>query len=373
MLKAKITQDFLASYGVGDAIQPDFVEQAAKAFMERSSQIERKGSRRYPTLVQIGDMGYVRDQGEVTYKFARPAHYSYPTKGESGLAVHRIARAYTRRRHIFIHGDAGSGKSAILRALGHDLNRECSHYAMRESLDPELYLGRTIIEEVNGASVTRFEKGPLLLDFEGRVGKDGIRRPVTICFDDMDRAPAIYHEILRHIMDDNAKSVFVPELKTSIQVFEGTQIVATANSNGRGDSSALYATSQQMDESILDRFNVAIHYPFMSMDEELEILKSRFDLPNKVLSMILNSALLLRKGIEKGEIFGSFSHRRVVNWAQSLQDLSEDKMSQKKTREGIIMEAAKDWMDWFDPEQRVLIVRTLAPVILDIEQSWSKT
>ena len=349
----------------------DVIEQGVDRFIESAAKMSRKGSTRFPHTVEINGTDYPYDEGEVSYKFPRPAFYKYPSEENTGVAVGRIVRAFAKRRHLFIYGEAGCGKSAIVRALGHDFNRECSHYAMRESLDPELYLGRTVIEEVNGASVTRFEKGPLLLDFEGRIGADGVRRPVTICFDDMDRAPAIYHEILRHVMDDNAKSVFIPELKISLQIFDGTQIVATANSNGRGDSSSLYATAQQMDESILDRFNVVIHFPFMTKAEETALIQKRFaHIPKGVLEMMVQGGSYIRGGINKGDIYGSFSHRRLLNWVQSVSDLVEVRSQQKKNRDGVIMEAAKDWMDWFDPQQREVISRSLGPIIVDTEKAW---
>ena len=353
------------------SLDQDSLEEAIHAHFEQGKKIEKKGSKRLPITFLVGEDEYRADEGEVFYKFLLPAYYQYPAKAASGEAATRVARAYSKRRHIFVYGDAGSGKSAIFRALGFDFNRECSHYAMRESLDPELYLGRTVIEELNGASVTRFEKGPLLLDFEGREGKDGVKRAVTILMDDIDRAPPVYHEIFRHAMDDNAKSIFVPELKVTITIFPGTQIIATANSSGRGDSTSLYATSQQMDESILDRFNVVVHYPFLNKEEELEILVKRFpSLPKKVISMMLHGAGLIRDAIAKGEIFGSFSHRRIVNWCQSLVDVQERWNERDMEKVGMIRHAAKDWMDWFDPEQREILRRILLPCLDDTEGAW---
>lgn len=349
----------------------NLVDIAVGKFMQSAAQIERRGSKRFPQTVTINGVEYIVDPQEVSYKFPRPAHYTYPQADDTGIAVGRIVRAFAKRRHVFIYGEAGCGKSAIVRALGHDFNRECAHYAMRESLDPELYLGRTVIEEVNGASVTRFEKGPLLLDLEGRIDKEGNRRPVVICFDDIDRAPAIYHEILRHVMDDNAKSIFVPELKTTVQVCEGTQIIATANSSGRGDATALYATSQVMDESILDRFNVVVHYPFMTEQEECQILQRRFpSLPRRIIEMCVRAGRYIRIGIGKGEIYGSFSHRRIVNWLQSIEDLATIRLETKRTRDGVMLEAAKDWLDWFDPQQRETIERALGPLLSDTEGTW---
>lgn len=288
--------------------------------------------------------------------FPMPEGYRLPQKGAAGKAALRVWSAIKAGRSVYLYGEAGTGKSALIRALCALSRKEASHYAMRESLDPESYLGRTVIRNEGGASVTSFQKGPLLLDLEGRVGLDGIRRPVVILLDDMDRAPAEYVEILRHVLEDNARNVFVPELGTAIDVFPGTVIVATANSAGRGDSSALYASVQVLDDSVLDRFQAFVKAHWLSREEELLALKEMHTVfQEDELNRVLDVAEGLREAARRGDVQGNFSMRRLKLWLHAATELWEDPDNQYANRNIALLHGAEDWLDRLEDETELLL------------------
>jgi MoxR-like ATPase len=353
---------YLDTYGrqtpvASNAVWTMYTESAPKA---------RKGTHRFENVVKIGKVEIERQSGEASYTFPRPAHYSYPKKGEAALAVERVARAFKYQRHLFIYGPAGCGKSASVRALAHDLNLESSHYPMREGLDPELYLGKeaVVVDEKTGVNKTEFIRGKLLQDLEGRVGKDGVLRGVTILIDDGDRAPAEYHEILRHILEDNSRNVFVPELGITIHVHPETRIIMTANSAGRGDNTGYYASVKEMDESILDRFERVVQFHFLDDEEEMDILKKKFpDLsqacPN-IFTDVMKVTASIREMIRNNDIFASFSHRRIVQWLQSASELLQE--NKGVAYPGLIRQASNDWLEWYDEHTRDAVINR----VLDI-------
>lgn len=330
---------------------------------------ERKGTNRYDNIVKVGGIQLERNQGEVKDRFNRPFQYSYPKQGDAALSAERFARALKyKRKSMFIYGPAGSGKSAVVRALTHDLNMEASHYPMREGLDPELYLGKeaVVIDEDTGNNITKFIKGKLLKDIAGRVGKDGVRRGVVILIDDIDRAPAEYHEVLRHVLEDNSQNVFIPELGINVDVHPDTRIVATANSAGRGDMTGYYSSVQEMDESILDRFQRVIQFHFLEPEEEEAILKKKFpelaqEIPREF-ERVMQVTSSIREMIKNNDIFASFSHRRLVQWMQSAEELYAE--NGNKPYADLMKDAAKDWLEWYDLTTRNAVIKRAMDIIM---------
>lgn len=351
-------EEYIAKHG---ADVPVVSNPLWEAYLKDSANIKRKGTSRFDGILKVGKISIERSEGDVYYTFPRPAHYEYPKEGSVAQRVERVARAFKYRRHLFIYGPAGAGKSAVVRALCHDLNLEASHYPMRDGLDSELYIGQmeVVIDEETGNNITQFTKGKLLQDLEGRIGTDGVRRGVVILMDDIDRAPAEYHEILRHALEDNARNIFVPELGINIELHPDTMIVATANSAGRGDTTGMYSSVQEMDESILDRFQRVVQFEFMPQEQERRILQKKFPLVaqtagDKAFNPIMQSATMLRNMVESGAIFASFSHRRLVQWCMSLEELITE--NDNKFEHEMLKESAQDWMEWMDETTRAAVV-----------------
>jgi MoxR-like ATPase len=348
-------EDYLDRYGED---VPYMSSDLLEALEKKSP--ERKGSKSFAHLIRVGDIRLTREQGEPSETFKRPDHYSYPKQGSAASAAERFARAFKYKKHTFVYGPAGCGKSALVRALTHDMNLEASHYPMRAGLDTELYLGKeaVVIDEATNLNVTRFIEGKLLRDLRGREGKDGIIRGVVILIDDIDRAPAQYHEVLRHVLEDNARNVFIPELGVNVEIHPDTRIIATANSAGRGDSAGYYSSVEEMDESILDRFQRAVEYHFLEPEEEEGILQNKFplirDTAPHIFKEVLDVAGDIRLMIDNNDIYASFSHRRLVQWLESATELFTEDSS--KDPQEVLKESAKDWLDWYDHATRFSVL-----------------
>lgn len=349
-------EDYLEEVGRDESIASDKVWE-----MFDKNAPQRTGTKNFENIIRVGDIAMERQDAEVDYRFERPNCYTYPKQGDAANAISRMARSIKYGRSVFIYGPAGTGKSSSIRALAHDLNIECSHYPMRDGLDPELYLGKeaVVIDEESGQSITQFQEGKLLKDLRGRVGKDGVRRGVLILMDDFDRVTAQYHELFRHVLESNAQNVFIPELGLNVRVHPDTIIVATANSNGRGDNTGYYSSVEEMDESILDRFDRAIEYHFLEKEEEKDILRKKFPYlvkngEDEIFDIAMNVAEEIRHMIQDNEIFASFSHRRIVQWMQSVEELIME--NDDTYYRGVMREASQDFLDWFDKHTRHSVV-----------------
>ena len=353
--------DYQRRYG---SRAPMFGAEVMDAFY---SEVKRKGNKSYHNYLEIGDIKMRAQSGQMAHCPTRPNGYKYPVEGKAGLAAERVARAFKYGRSIYLYGPAGTGKSDMFRALCHDLNKEYSLYPMREDLDTALYMGQmqVVIDERTGTNKTEYIPGRLLHDIQGRVGLDGVRRPVCIVFDDLDRGPAECQELLRHILD-GAQEVFIPELGKSIPVFPGTQIVATANSRGAGDDFGTYASVQTMDSSILDRFGRFVEYDYLQPKEEINILRNKFPYVDKqcryAFSDIQQVTETIRSMISSKEIYIGFSHRILTEWCESLVELVQE--NRGIYRSELLRKAAQDWLERFDEDVREeLISRALTMLV----------
>lgn len=332
--------------------------------------VERKAPSSYGGSLTIGGvtLPYDADNAEALLRPAqRPFKYQYPTRGEAAKAIKRIARAFKYGRQFYIWGEAGSGKSSVIRALAADLNREFLHLEMREDLDPSTFLGQkeVVIDPESQQNITTFVPGKLLKALEGHVGRDGIRRGVVILIDDIDRAPAAYHEIFRHALDRNAKKVYVQELGHDIALHPDTQIIATANSRGRGDDRGYYSSVQMMDESLLDRFDRFIHMPMIDPKEEKEILTSKFPALYAVsqdpFDRIMHVAEEIRRLIQNGEVYFNFSHRRLEDWVESVWELVQE--NGMEYQRSMVQESAEDWLDRYTVTEQESVLRRITSLL----------
>lgn len=315
-----------------------------------------------PRPLVIGNVAMTRQSGRPKGCPERPYGYRYPEQGAAGAAVARVARAVKYGRSIFLYGPAGTGKSELFRAMAHDLNMEFSLYPMNEQMDPALYLGKEaiVVDPATRQNVTTYVEGRLLQDIQGRVGLDGVRRPVMIVVDDIDKAPAESHEIFRHLLD-GTRAVFIPEMGRSVPVMEGTLFVATANSRGRGDDTGYYTGISRagMDESLLDRFHRFIAYDFLDVDEERQILAKKYPaLAQKApqaLDCIMRTASTVRYMIRNQEVHFNFSHRRLEDWCRGVEELIQE-APDGKYRAEMVNKAAEDWLERYDHETRTAIL-----------------
>lgn len=330
--------------------------------------ISRKGTLSYYNQFNVGTIKVRALDGQPLQKAIRPKCFSYPKKGKAGTSAERVARAVKYGKSVYLYGPSGTGKSDLFRAISYDMNMEFSLYPMREDLDTALYIGQmqVVIDPATGNNKTEFKSGKLLEDIKGRVGRDGIRRPVMIVIDDIDRAPAEYHEVFRHILDGN-QGVFVPELGVTIDVFPGTLIMATANSRGRGDDFGNYSSVQSMDDSILDRFGRFVEYHYLEGEEEEAILIQKFpDLfniaGNDPFLQIMNVTGMIRKMIENKEVYIGFSHRTLTEWCESVFELTMERNG--KYDASLIKVAASDWLERYDEDTRSALLKRVLNIKL---------
>ncbi len=294
-----------------------------------------------------------------------PTHYRLPKYGQLGQDIQAASLYMAERLPIWISGPPGTGKDAKVHAYSAMLRRPAIMLTIAPGMDLESYLyTRSFAPDEDGNVQTFWEYGALWNALtEGYVTESGTVRPYIVLLSDFDRATKAQVEVLRLILDTIEGRVMSPD-GVATPVIPGTQIIATANSQGQGDTSGRCISARAVDSSIMDRFDTAVLFHSMSWRDESEVLRNKFPkLFTKVpeaLDTIGACTKALRACIDKGDLYMEFSHRTICAWAR----VAEAKLKWKPNTkpEDLLKDAARAWIDKLgDEETRMEAKRVIDP------------
>lgn len=286
-----------------------------------------------------------------------PPHYRIPTHGDLALDIQRIARAISKGRSLWVYGPSGSGKDAFPHAVSHLTHRPGLFLQVVPGADLQSWrFTRSFTKDG-----TYWEDGVFLKAVrDGYVTSSGERVPYMILLSDIDRATPDQLEELRSNLDSIQGRVIGADGKT-YDVLPGTMFIATANTNGTGDQSGKYISSNPIDFSIMDRFERCFRVHHLDWRDEEIILKAKFpDVARRVpksMGQIGACVKALREAVAREELFGEISHRLIQNWVGEIADILAD----QRAPEDIVKVAARVILDKFPSHDQ----RTRAETLMD--------
>ena len=294
-----------------------------------------------------------------------PPNYRLPKFGQLGKDVAQASLYAAMRAPIWISGQPGTGKDAFVHALSATLRRPALMITIAPGMDLESYLySRSFAPDADGNVQTFWEYGELWKALtEGYVTESGEVRPYIILLSDFDRATKAQVETLRLILDSISGRVMSPDGK-AVPVVKGTQIIATANSQGQGDTTGRCISARAVDSSIMDRFETAVLFHPMSWKDESEILRGKFPTLFGTMPEALDTmgacTKALRSCIAQNSLYMEFSHRTVCGWAKVAE--ATLKWRPKTKPEKVLVDAARAWIDKLgDEETRMEARRVIDP------------
>ena len=161
----------------------------------------------------------------------------------------------------YISGLSGNGKTFMVEQACAKLNREFIRVQINPETDEDDLLGGFRL--INGETV--FSKGPVLKAMENGA---------VLLLDEIDRAT---NKImcLQGILE--GKPVVVKKTGETISPAPGFNVVATANTKGKGSEDGRFTAASIIDEAFLERFTVSIDQPFPSLVIEKKIVIKHMD------------------------------------------------------------------------------------------------
>ena len=207
---------------------------------------------------------------------------------------------------VYVSGLSGNGKTFMVEQACSKLNREFIRVQINPETDEDDLLGGFRL--INGETV--FSKGPVLKAMENGA---------ILLLDEIDRAT---NKImcLQGILE--GKPVLVKKTGETIAPAPGFNIIATANTKGKGSEDGRFTAASIIDEAFLERFTVAIDQKFPSPSIETKILNNHMTKfgteDTDFVEKLVTWADIIRKTFYDEGVDEVISTRRLCHIAQTF-------------------------------------------------------
>ena len=201
----------------------------------------------------------------------------------------------------FITGLSGNGKTFMVEQACAKAKREYFRVNITVETDEDDLLGGFRL--VDGE--TQFHKGPVV---------EAMERGAVLLLDEVDLAST---KILALQPVLEGKGVFLKKINQWITPKEGFNVIATANTKGKGSESGSFIGTNILNEAFLERFAVTFEQEYPTNANELKIVKNTFrdnDIEDDDFAEhLVKWADIIRKTYYDGGVDEVISTRRLVH------------------------------------------------------------
>ena len=245
---------------------------------------------------QIGSIFVPVNKGNQSPFIPREQFYISPPQGY----LEKIAYGVVNNLPVLLIGETGVGKTASVRYLAWKTNNGLRRVNLNGSTTVDEFLGKLMINEqgtywVNGVLVEAMLSGDWIL---------------------LDEINACLPEIafsLHSLLDDDRMVVLMDYDGRIIRPHPNFRLFASMNPSEEGR----YAGTKTLNEALMDRFPIVICMEYLPVEEEIEAVMSQSGNKNReVVTRMVRAARDVREAIHTEKVFGSFSTRRVIDWAR---------------------------------------------------------
>jgi len=196
----------------------------------------------------------------------------------------------------FITGLSGNGKTVCVEQVCAQLKRELIRVNITIETDEDDLIGGFRL--VNGETV--WHNGPVI---------EALERGAVLLLDEVDLAS---NKILCLQSILEGKGVFLKKIGKFIHPKQGFNVIATANTKGKGSDDGRFIGTNILNEAFLERFCVTFEQSYPTPTTETKILSKICD-DDKFVSHLVDWADIIRKTFYDGGIDEVISTRRLVH------------------------------------------------------------
>lgn len=202
---------------------------------------------------------------------------------------------------IYIAGLSGNGKTMMVEQACAALKREYVRVQISPETDEDDLIGGFRL--LNGETV--FAKGPVVKAME---------RGAILLIDELDRAT---NKImcLQGVLE--GKPIMIKKTGEVIRPAPGFNVIATANTKGKGSDDGRFVSASIIDEAFLERFVATIEQPYPSRSTELKIVQKhmeKFDyMDQEFADKLVTWSEVIRKTFEDDGVDELISTRRLCH------------------------------------------------------------
>lgn len=219
-----------------------------------------------------------------------------------------VARIVSKRTFcpVFISGLSGNGKTMMVEQVCADHGREYIRLQISQETDENDILGGYSLVDGN----TVFAKGPAIKAME---------RGAILLIDEIDRASSKIM-CLQGILE--GKEILIKKTGEVVRPAAGFNVIATANTKGKGSEDGRFVTAGILDEAFLERFVATIEQPYPPKRIEHKIIlrhMKKFGLIDEDFADRLTTwSEVIRKTFEADGVDEVISTRRLCHIAQTF-------------------------------------------------------
>ena len=199
----------------------------------------------------------------------------------------------------FISGLSGNGKTTMVEQVCAKLKRECMRVNISIETDEDDLIGGNTL--VDGNVVYR--EGPVLT---------AMKRGAILILDEIDRG-SNKMMCLQAILE--GKPYFNKKTGETVYPKRGFNVIATANTKGRGSDDGKFMSAQILDDAFLERFAITVEQEYPSVKIEKQIILNKMEKVNKTdeefADKLVTWADIIRKTFYDGGVEELISTRRL--------------------------------------------------------------
>jgi len=207
---------------------------------------------------------------------------------------------------VFVTGLSGNGKTFMIEQACAKLKREMFRVNITIETDEDDLLGHYALK--NGETV--WQDGPVIQAME---------RGAVLLLDEVDLAS---NKILCLQPVLEGKGVFIKKINRWVRPADGFNVLATANTKGKGSDDGRFIGTNILNEAFLERFAITVEQEYPSVTVEKRILRNVFDGLNvsddDFITKLVNWADIIRKTFYDGGIDEIIATRRLVHIANAF-------------------------------------------------------
>ena len=214
--------------------------------------------------------------------------------------LEKIAYGVAHNLPVLLIGETGVGKTLAVRHLAWRTNNGLRRVNLNGATTVDEFLGKLLINEggtywVNGVLVEAMVAGDWIL---------------------LDEINATLPEIafcLHSLLDEDRMVVLMEYDGRIVRPHPGFRLFASMNPSEEGR----YGGTKTLNEALLDRFPIVIRMDYLTEDQEVEaVIKQSGATDEQMVRSMVRMAGDVRAAIRNERVFGSFSTRRIIDWAR---------------------------------------------------------
>lgn len=214
---------------------------------------------------------------------------------------------------VYITGMSGNGKTMMIEQVCAVEKSECIRVNITIETDEDdliggfrLVDGKTVWH--NGPVINAMERGAVLLLDEVDLGSNKI-----MC--------------LQPVLE--GKPIFIKKINRLVKPVPGFNVIATANTKGRGSDDGRFIGTNVMNEAFLERFSITMEQEYPNTRTETKILVNVLSACNiedkNFVDKLVSWAEVIRKSFAEGAVSDIISTRRLVHICEAYAIFNKDR------------------------------------------------